>query len=602
MAETDKALGIKLLLEDGEFRTRFSAAFSQMEQSSKQVTNSMNIAWAGLASQFYLAQQAVEVVGGAMIKAITIAERHEDATHRLDIALQSQGFTTGILSQRYEDLSSSLANSTRFSKVGIDEMLATLVNLGNVGPNEIEGVAKATLNLATITGRDLPQAALIMSRAAELNVKALQRWGIILDENKSKAEQYAQLMQILSTKFGSAASEDVKSFSGEQAQLGKAIENVIVQLGDFIIKSPGVESALEGMAKKANQFAEALKKIREFNPDRVSPDDQAARNIMQSKGFNDQTNPSSESNFLRTLDNQKNETNEYYASIRNKATVEQHFMETQQKSHNDRMKMINDIFYKSEASSIIASTNLFKNNKAQEIFIALNAEKAKIESELRYSKITQEERQKLLLQENEVSAALIKLKQDQSKIMLAQELEKYKSQIEMANAVAGLSGALATATGSSALAGIKIVLEASTAAAKSIIEIQIALATAIFDPVRVAIATIELATIVVSAANAFSSINAAKNALKTSQADIPKLGFGGFLQAAGAVMVGDRGPEILNLPKGAQVTPLNNSGGGMTININFNGNIQASHESARQFARDVAAEVSDYIDKERRRL
>lgn len=42
---------------------------------------------------------------------------------------------------------------------------------------------------------------------------------------------------------------------------------------------------------------------------------------------------------------------------------------------------------------------------------------------------------------------------------------------------------------------------------------------------------------------------------------------GGTTTSAGAVMVGERGPEILNLPKGATVTPLNKTGGVANITV-----------------------------------
>lgn len=46
---------------------------------------------------------------------------------------------------------------------------------------------------------------------------------------------------------------------------------------------------------------------------------------------------------------------------------------------------------------------------------------------------------------------------------------------------------------------------------------------------------------------------------------LPKLAEGGDIVGAGSVMVGEEGPEILSLPKGARVTPLDKVGGG-TIN------------------------------------
>ncbi len=47
-----------------------------------------------------------------------------------------------------------------------------------------------------------------------------------------------------------------------------------------------------------------------------------------------------------------------------------------------------------------------------------------------------------------------------------------------------------------------------------------------------------------------------------STPDIPYLAKGGTITAAGMAVVGENGPELLSMPKGAQVTPLNNAAGG----------------------------------------
>jgi hypothetical protein len=49
---------------------------------------------------------------------------------------------------------------------------------------------------------------------------------------------------------------------------------------------------------------------------------------------------------------------------------------------------------------------------------------------------------------------------------------------------------------------------------------------------------------------------------------LPGLAHGGTVTEAGHVMVGEVGPEILDLPKGARVTPLDKVGGGVTLQIN----------------------------------
>ena len=50
---------------------------------------------------------------------------------------------------------------------------------------------------------------------------------------------------------------------------------------------------------------------------------------------------------------------------------------------------------------------------------------------------------------------------------------------------------------------------------------------------------------------------------------LPELAHGGNIMRGGAALVGERGPELVNLPRGAQVSPLDGSGGG--VNINFYG-------------------------------
>jgi len=53
--------------------------------------------------------------------------------------------------------------------------------------------------------------------------------------------------------------------------------------------------------------------------------------------------------------------------------------------------------------------------------------------------------------------------------------------------------------------------------------------------------------------------------------DIPYLASGGTITAGGAAVVGDAGPEIVDLPRGASVTPLSQAGGGGRLVIDVTG-------------------------------
>ena len=55
--------------------------------------------------------------------------------------------------------------------------------------------------------------------------------------------------------------------------------------------------------------------------------------------------------------------------------------------------------------------------------------------------------------------------------------------------------------------------------------------------------------------------------------EIPKLAKGGTIATAGAAIVGEAGAELLELPRGARVTPLNNNNKGLATEVNNNFNI-----------------------------
>lgn len=64
------------------------------------------------------------------------------------------------------------------------------------------------------------------------------------------------------------------------------------------------------------------------------------------------------------------------------------------------------------------------------------------------------------------------------------------------------------------------------------------------------------------------TVNKIGSGIKNTVSKIPGLFEGGTIQEAGRVLVGEEGPELLDLPKGAKVTPLNKEQGA-TVNNEF---------------------------------
>ena len=107
--------------------------------------------------------------------------------------------------------------------------------------------------------------------------------------------------------------------------------------------------------------------------------------------------------------------------------------------------------------------------------------------------------------------------------------------------------------------------------------------SSIFDPI---VATINRALNTIN--NVRNAASSAANAIANlSNIRIP--GFAGGVQnfRGGAAIVGERGPELVTLPRGASVTP-NGQAGGSTFNISVSANTRSD---GRSIARDVRREI-----------
>jgi TP901 family phage tail tape measure protein len=79
--------------------------------------------------------------------------------------------------------------------------------------------------------------------------------------------------------------------------------------------------------------------------------------------------------------------------------------------------------------------------------------------------------------------------------------------------------------------------------------------------------------------------------------DIPELATGGTLSRGGLSLVGEKGPELLNLPGGASVIPLARGGGGgpvVNVTVNVAGHVKAE--------KDLAAAISGHMRDELLRI
>ena len=73
--------------------------------------------------------------------------------------------------------------------------------------------------------------------------------------------------------------------------------------------------------------------------------------------------------------------------------------------------------------------------------------------------------------------------------------------------------------------------------------------------------------------------------------DIPRLAAGGMITQGGSAIVGERGPELLSLPRGASVAPLKGGGAGMTVNLTIMGDVNGMDD----FQAKVTSVIRDAV-------
>jgi hypothetical protein len=195
-----------------------------------------------------VAAGAATVAAGAVALAIAkvteAAQKQEDADVRLAVALASIGENTAKARQSLGELASQLEKTTKQDDEAIQELMATLIQLGRVGLDQLPRVTKATIELAAVTRSDLGAAADLMAKAAQGNTTALKRWGIVLDESIPPGERFAALITLIEKNFAGVAEALGLTFSGSLKGLGNQWENFLQALGTSVIQSKALRDML----------------------------------------------------------------------------------------------------------------------------------------------------------------------------------------------------------------------------------------------------------------------------------------------------------------------------------------------------------------------
>ena len=618
----ERDLEIRLLLSDKEALSRLHAALGQVEAESKKTSSAMNLGWANAAAAFYLVSNAIQPVIGFMREAINASAAQEDAVNRLNVSLRNQGIFSETLSQSFQQMAASLQSSTRFSDEAIMKVEQRLISIGNIAPDQVGRVTKAILDFSTATGKDIEASTMAFVQAANGKTTALGKFGLAIDASVPKSQKLDEALRLVEQRFGGAAQADINTYSGAIANFHNSWDDFLEVIGDFIVKNPSVVEGLHLTKGAVEQLTSFLKDHKQDVTDFISSFTAGGStgafasigtSIMESvKGMGAALGgvagaagsifsggPSLIEQIVGTPD-QAQTASDTISQVANN-TLQQKL------SLEEQLSAIHQSFNESDFQK-----DLLNNER-------------KIEAQ----------RQLLLAWYDEKSATQM-ARQQQEDEMLSFALDAQKKAHESLWSVAGK----ARDTFSSGMSSMLINLMKGTGSVKeAFVElgwqmikilldyaIQLAINMAISKAMQAAnlAATIPIATATASAwapaaalvslatfgANAAGAAAALVSTTALAQglallSAVPGLAEGGTITSGGSVLVGEHGPEFLNLPQGASVIPLQNGGRAGTtiyINVEINNPVISSREIADDIAVMIASKVSEIIDVERERL
>lgn len=186
------------------------------------------------------------------------AAEAETAQKRLTIAMENQGTATPALIKHYDELARATQDVSTFSADAVKELEVMLIQVGNVGPEQMQRAITATTDLASAMGIDLEQAATVMAKAADGNTSALRKMGVELDDARVKGEGLEYIAGKIAERFGGQAAAELGTYAGKMKQLTNQYDDMKESVGRVIISSGAAANTMSQVAFASNVLSSAF--------------------------------------------------------------------------------------------------------------------------------------------------------------------------------------------------------------------------------------------------------------------------------------------------------------------------------------------------------
>ena len=235
-------LGAAVTLDDSQYRQKLQ----QLGGNTRSILGKV----AGFAAAYVGFNTLKSAVEGS-VKAFM---KQEDAVDDLEDALAAKG-ASGY-GEQLQKLASDLQLVTTYGDEATMATMALGMNMG-IPAAKMEDATKAAMGLAAAYKMDLNTAMQLIAKANAGNTSALSRYGIQIDETKSKQEQFAQVLAQGKQAFPLAEAD---TLSGKLQQLANVWSDLTEAVGEFIVELFGVGDASGDVAETMKNATDYIKK------------------------------------------------------------------------------------------------------------------------------------------------------------------------------------------------------------------------------------------------------------------------------------------------------------------------------------------------------
>lgn len=161
----------------------------------------------------------------------------EAAVKKLTVALQKQGTYTPELVTQYKAMAEVFQKTTTYSDELVASMMALLVQVGDVAPEQMQQALKAATNLSAGLGIDLQAATLAVAKGFEGGTTALLKMAPSLKGVIKEGASMNQVMLSLEERFGGQAQAQIETTSGKMKVLANQMSDFKEKVGELIVRA-----------------------------------------------------------------------------------------------------------------------------------------------------------------------------------------------------------------------------------------------------------------------------------------------------------------------------------------------------------------------------